>query len=71
MELKQRIEELLGPLPFLLVVNKTDLRDEWEILPADLTSLAEENWSILESSAKTGDGVEQAFLTLTERMLQE
>src|SRR5258708_29384662 len=27
MELKQRIEELLGTLPFLLVINKADLRD--------------------------------------------
>src|SRR5271169_2004389 len=33
-DLQQRIVDQLGPLPFVLVLNKSDLRDRWEIQEA-------------------------------------
>ena len=33
-ELQQRIADQLGPLPFVLVLNKADLRDRWEFQSA-------------------------------------
>jgi small GTP-binding protein len=68
-DLHQRIVALLGPLPFVLVVNKADVRAEWEIEPEAIAALQEDGWHTLETSAKTGDGVEQIFLTLAEEML--
>lgn len=68
-DLNQRIRSSVGPLPFVLVVNKADLRDQWEIHSPDLQRLTENGWSAFETSAKTGDGVERVFLELTRSML--
>jgi small GTP-binding protein len=69
-DLNRRIKDLFGPLPFVLVLNKADLRDQWEIHSRDLEGLAEDGWCAFETSAKTGDGVEQVFLELTRSMLE-
>jgi small GTP-binding protein len=60
-ELQQRVTEALGPLPFVLVVNKADLRDQWEVQGKQV---AEYGWPTFETSAKTGIGVEEMFLGL-------
>jgi small GTP-binding protein len=67
-DLNRRIGESAGNLPFVLVVNKNDLRSQWEIQPADLDSLG---WRVYESSAKTGEGVEDLFRTLAGQMLAQ
>jgi len=68
MEERARVE--IGVVPFILVLNKHDLRDEWEIDPAVLDGAAARGWSILRTSAKTGDGVDEAFQRLTAKMLR-
>ena len=68
-DLNRRITDSLGPLPFVLVVNKADLRNQWEIHSRDLQGLTENGWRAFETSAMTGDGVEQVFLELTRSML--
>lgn len=60
----------LGDVPFLLLLNKADLTDEWALGPEDLASLKAAGWSVLETSAKSGGGVEEAFELLCERMAQ-
>ena len=57
--------------PFVLVLNKKDLVEEWEIDPDRIEALRADGWTILEGSAKTGEGVEEAFLTLAERMVAQ
>ena len=69
--LYKRVTEALGPLPFILVVNKADLKERWEIQPAAIEALRKEGWTTVESSAKEGAGVEDIFLNLAERMLKE
>ena len=59
----------IGARPFLLLVNKADLRETWEIPEAAWADLAGAGWSVLETSAKSGERVEEAFLTLSTRML--
>jgi len=70
LELHDRIVSLVGPLPFVLVVNKADLKPEWEIQPDAVARLTDSGWQILETSAKTGEGVEQMFLALAQEMLE-
>ena len=69
--IQQRVESEIGKQPFLALVNKVDLRETWEIPESAWAELAAAGWSILETSAKTGDHVEEAFLALTSRMLEK
>jgi len=67
LELRDRALAALGPIPFLLIVNKADLADQWEIDPPRLDALAATGVTILRGSAKTGEGVEVAFRSIAER----
>jgi small GTP-binding protein len=67
--LEQRAREEADAIPFVLVINKSDLRRDWELDPALESQLAAQEWSILRTSAKTGEGVEEAFTLLTQKIL--
>lgn len=69
--LQQRVEQTIGIVPFILILNKSDLTDEWEIDDAAMDELSQKSWTVIKGSAKTGLGVEEAFITLAERMLEE
>jgi small GTP-binding protein len=69
--LQQRAEETIGPVPFFLLVNKVDLTEMWEVDPREMTALEQKNWQVVNTSAKTGHGVEEAFLALTEKMMEK
>lgn len=69
--LQQRVENTIGKVPFILLINKSDLIDEWEIDDATVESISKKSWTVIKSSAKTGLGVEQAFLKLVEKMLEK
>jgi small GTP-binding protein len=66
----KRAVETVGDNPFLLIVNKKDLWDKWQITSPDLEALAAEGWKIKLTSAKTGDGVEEMFADLTEEIMR-
>ena len=67
--IKEEAEKALGPVRFVLVLNKCDLTDQWEIEPEKENALASRGWSVIRTSAKTGEGVELAFETLARAML--
>ena len=67
--LQARICERLGPVPFILLINKVDLEESWEIENADLEELSARGWRILRTSAKSGQGVEAAFISLAASLL--
>ena len=69
LELHARCSEVTSDAPFTLVVNKSDLRQHWELSDADFFSL--KSWTLVFSSAKTGEGVEQLFTDLATRMLRK
>lgn len=69
--LQKKVEASVGKVPFILVLNKSDLTDDWEIEETMLDELKEKSWQIIKSSAKTGLNVEQAFLNITEKMLEK
>lgn len=68
--LQKKVEIAIGKVPFILVLNKYDLTEDWEIEATMMEELIEKNWIIINSSAKTGLGVEQAFSNLVEKMLE-
>lgn len=65
--LRKRVEADYGPLPFVLLINKHDLKDQWEISDAELLQLRHDGLWIEPSSARTGENVEQAFTSLAAR----
>jgi small GTP-binding protein len=67
--LLERAQGTIGAVPFVAVVNKNDLDDEWEVDPAVLDGLEDEGWTVVSTSAKTGEGVEEAFRRLAWRIL--
>lgn len=70
-DLQSRAEAELGKVPFTCVVNKADLRDSWEVDAAALERLSGLGWTLLPTSAKTGEGVEDLFQGLAARLLGE
>jgi small GTP-binding protein len=63
-----RVEAEIGPVPFLLLLNKADLQESWDISEDALATLESTGWTIVRTSAKTGRGVEEAFQELATRL---
>ena len=57
-------------LPFVLCLNKADLWGQWTISAIQQEWVKEQGWPVVQTSARTGDGVEDAFMQLAERMLE-
>ena len=68
--LHQLAQYTLGPVPFVLMVNKADQLKEWEIDEATLARLRHKGWLVFTGSAKTGDGVPELFMRLTQTLLE-
>ena len=66
--LQSRAHEMLAGVPFVLMLNKADLVDKWEVDDSAVEDLVQQGWPTFRTSAKTGEGVEQAFLALARRM---
>lgn len=63
-------QETLGTVPFLLLINKADLADQWSISDRETTALREKGWEVIVTSAKTGSGVEDAFQTMAKKLVE-
>lgn len=68
LSLRRRVEADFGTLPFVLLVNKSDLREQWAVSDEDIEALRGNGWWVRSTSARTGDGVEDAFRALAERV---
>jgi len=67
--LQTRVREAMGAVPWILVLNKCDRIAEWEIDLEPIRSLEGSGQVVVRTSAKTGEGVEQAFSRLAQAML--
>ena len=54
LSLRKRVETEYGPLPFALLINKNDLREQWAVTDDDLEKLRSDGWWVRSSSARTG-----------------
>ncbi len=70
LSLRQTMLDLLGPIPHLLLINKADIADTWEISDQDLLPLAEQGITVLKTSAKLNLNVNEAFTLLSRKMLE-
>lgn len=63
-ELRKRLLAEAGEVPVVLLVNKSDLSDDWDIDRDRLKALKQDGWQIFETSAKDGANVNRAFQAL-------
>ena len=68
LDIVAQIDRDLGPLPAVTVLNKCDLADAWCLSPGELTPFNARGTAVVRTSAKTGEGVEDAFLALASRL---
>ena len=69
-ELHRSAFDAVGEVPFVVLVNKADLEPEWDVDREALEAVAARGWQVQRTSAKTGLGVDEAFLGLASRMLE-
>lgn len=62
--LRKSIEARYGELPFVLLINKADLQDQWEVSDEKINELKKSGVNVFITSAKTGDNIEEAFSEL-------
>lgn len=61
LKLGQQAGDRYGEVPFVLLLNKSDLTQEWEISAADEQALREKTAQIFVTSARTGVNVAEAM----------
>ncbi len=69
-KLQQSVQEKIGDKPFIVLLNKSDLEQEWELDNAVIEQHRAKGWTLLNTSAKTGLNVEHAFLQLATAVTQ-
>ena len=69
LRLDHRARAALGDRPHMLLLNKLDLFDEWEISDREIARLWRQGHRIERCSAKSGAGVDEAFAQLTREMV--
>lgn len=69
LNLQTRVEDTIGQVPFILVLNKWDMTDEWDIDTVEINAIQQKGWTVIKTSAKNGLGVEEVFQTLAQKIL--
>ena len=70
-DLHERAQTVMGPVPFRVLLNKADLADDWELQAEGLEKFDAWQWPVLKTSAKTGERVDEAFASLAECMVAD
>ena len=62
------LKTLGDEVPHILLVNKSDIQENWEVTDKIIASLKTGGMNVIKTSAKTGENVENAFNTLAQLM---
>ena len=68
-ELQNAVQGAVGETPVVVALNKSDLTEQWALTDADAQAIRGDRLRVFTTSAKSGDGVEDAFLWLAEKMV--
>jgi small GTP-binding protein len=69
--IRARVTEAYGDLPCVLLLNKRDRTDDWEVKPEDEQALRDAGWGVYLTSARTREGVDAAFESLARSVRGE
>jgi small GTP-binding protein len=65
-DLIKRAEKEAGKLPYVLLINKSDLGSYWQITDKEIGDIEAQGNVVFKTSAKTGENIEIAFKTIAE-----
>ncbi len=69
--IQKMIETELGnEIPFVALFNKSDLTENIQISADEFQEFENQGWQIMNTSAKTGEMVEESFIELTKKILK-
>lgn len=67
--LRDHVRSAAGDVPSIVAFNKYDLKDQWIVTPADGSKVITAGFHAVTTSAKSGEGVEDAFRWLATATL--
>jgi small GTP-binding protein len=67
--LHDRLQREIGALPAVVALNQRDRADEWALDAARVEALRADGYGVVETSALSGAGVEEAFAALAAATL--
>ncbi len=68
-KLQVHMADKFGDIPFCMLVNKCDLKSDWEYSDKEISMIKTKGWSIFETSAKSGENVDTAFFELGQKLI--
>ncbi|MFA5450612.1 MAG: Rab family GTPase [Dehalococcoidales bacterium] len=68
-DIQKSVQENLGNVPFITLINKWDLEGKWDIGEEAITDLRTKGWEVMKTSAKTNQCVDEAFKELGSKMI--
>jgi small GTP-binding protein len=66
--IQARVGAEIGEVPFVALLNKSDLQEDWALPKERIEILEAAGWVFRRTSAKTGVGVEETFQELAARL---
>ena len=67
---RKTIQKLFPDVPCVVLLNKSDLKNDWVLKEADYQDFKNDGIPVLETSALSGTGVEEAFQALAKKMME-
>ena len=64
LQIHEKSKLITGDVPVVFALNKCDMKDKWILTNEQLETFASFNFPILETSAKTGESVDEIFQQL-------
>lgn len=70
LNLRDKVSQEVGNLPFVIAINKYDLKSQWEISEAEIDALKASGLAVICTSAKDNEGVEACFLRIADKIVE-
>lgn len=68
-DLVTRAEKDIAKIPYVLLINKSDLDEYWQITDKDIKAIESEGNIVFKTSAKTGENVQEAFEAIAKSVI--